>query len=371
MLAGLLWWVLRGRAPPKHRAMGAPPTVVIAQAEQGDMHVYLDSIGTVTPVATVSIASQVTGRVIAVHYREGQHVRQGDPLIDIDPRPFQAALLQAQGTLERDLQVLAQSRMDLERFREAWARKAIPRQQLEDQEKLLRQNQGTVKIDRGALELAQVQLSYCHLTSPVTGRVGLQLVDPGNLVESTTGTPLVVITQIQPITVVFTIPEDALGEVAEAARGAQLAVDAFDRTRTRRLDSGVLIAIDNLVDTTTGTVKLRAQFDNTHEQLFPNQFVNTRLLVRTLRGVTMLPSSAIQHDGRQAFVYVVQDDRVHLQRISTGAVEAGKTQVSGLAPGTQVANSSFEKLVDGARIAISEQAPSAPGSGSGSGSAAP
>jgi multidrug efflux system membrane fusion protein len=309
----------------------------------------------VTPLATVSITSQVTGRVFDVHYREGQRVRRGEPLVDIDPRPFAALLLQAQGTLERDLHVLDQARMDLDRYRAAWARRAIARQQLDDQEKLVLQAEGTVKLDGGAVEYDRIQLGYCRLASPIAGRVGLRLVDPGNLVTANAGPVLAVITQLQPISVVFAISEDHLGEVrAQPDHGAGLAVEALDRVQARRLATGQLIAIDNQIDTTTGTVRLRARFDNADEALFPNQFVNARLRITTLRGVTAVPSAAIQRNGEIAFVYVVAAGRVHLQRVTPGAVAGELTQVTGIAPGAVVAITSFEKLRDGAPIAIAE-----------------
>jgi multidrug efflux system membrane fusion protein len=262
--------------------------VTTAIAKKGNIGVYLEAIGTVTPVYTSSITAQVNGLVTAVHYVEGQIVHKGDPLIDIDPRPFQAQVLQSRGALLRDINVLAQAKMDLERYRAAWARNAIPKQQLDDQEKLVLQDEGQVKSDQGNLQFFQVQLGWCHITAPFTGRIGLRLVDPGNVVvlsaanQINSTTSLVVITQTQPITVVFTIAEDNLSEVrARVRHGATLSVTAFDRALQAKIASGTLTAIDNQVDTTTGTVKLRATFDNTDDGLFPNQFVNTRLLVKT------------------------------------------------------------------------------------------
>ena len=349
---GLIWWVFRGRErAPRHAAV-APVTVVAAAAQRADMPVTRDAIGTVTPVYTNQIASQVTGQVMSVSYKEGQLVERGTPLVDIDPRPFEATLLQAQGVLERDTQVLAQAKMDLQRYRAAWAKNAIAKQQLDDQEKLVLQTEGTVKNDRGTVKYDQVQLSYCHITAPIVGRVGLRLVDPGNLVAAASGTTLAVITQLQPISVVFTVSEDDLGPVLEQTRqGAHLSVDAMSRTQSKRLATGTLITIDNQIDTTTGTVKLRALFDNQDEALFPNQFVNTRLLVRTLRAALTLPSSAIQHDGTEAFVFVIKDGHVHMQHVTTGVIEGDTTQIEGIAPGTLVANSSFEKLQDGVPVA--------------------
>ncbi len=335
---------------------GATP-VATATAKKGNIGVYLEAIGTVTPVHTASITSQVNGLVIAVHYTEGQIVHKGDPLIDIDPRPFQAQVLQAQGTLERDINVLAQAKMDLERFRAAWARNAIPKQQLDDQEKLVLQDEAQVKSDQGNLQFLQVQLGWSHITAPFTGRVGLRLVDPGNVVVLTAAnqvnvtTSLVVITEIQPITVVFTLAEDNLSEVrAQMRRGASLPVYAFDRALETKIATGVLTAIDNQIDTTTGTVKLRATFDNADDALFPNQFVNARLLVKTLRGVTTIPSHAIQHNAQATFVYVIRDGEARIQNVKTGATDAGMTVVEGIRAGTVVATSNFDKLQNGVPV---------------------
>jgi multidrug efflux system membrane fusion protein len=337
-------------------AGGGPVTLTTATATKGSIGVYLDSIGTVTPVYTASITSQVTGPVIAVHFTEGQIVSKGTPLIDIDPRPFQATLLQAQGTLERDEAILAQGMMDRDRYREAWARNAIPKQTLDDQEKIVLQQAGTVKNDQGTVAFDQVQLGYCHITAPISGRVGLRLVDPGNVVQSSGTTTLAVITQLQPITVIFTIPEDNLGQVQPRLRQrAKLPVEAFDRAALKKIGSGTLLTLDNQIDTTTGTVKGRASFDNKDASLFPNEFVNTRLLVNTLQGATIIPSSAIQHNGNASFVYVIQDNTAHQKSVKPGVSEGDNTEVTGINPGDVVANSSFDKLQDKAKIVVSKQ----------------
>ncbi len=336
------------------RGFGGPVTATVATARKGDIGFYLDSIGTVTPVYTASITSQANGIVTAVHYREGQIVRKGDSLIDIDPRPYQATLTQAQGTLERDQNVLGQAKMDLERYRDAWARKAIPKQTLDDQEKLVLQSEGTVKLDEGIVQYDQVQLSYCHITAPIDGRVGLRLVDPGNVVQSSGGLTLLVIAQIQPITIIFTIAEDNLGQVQPRLRqNAKLTVDAFDRASTKKITTGTLMTLDNQIDTTTGTVKARASFANKDGMLFPNQFVNVRLLVDTIRGATLIPSAAIQHNGKTAFVFVVQNDVAHNRTIQTGVTDNGVTQVTGINPDEEVATSSFDKLQENSKIAVS------------------
>jgi multidrug efflux system membrane fusion protein len=354
----------------------APPpakiAVTSATAKQGNIGVYLDAIGTVTPVYTDSITSQVSGLVVAVHYKEGQLVSKGDPLVDIDSRPYRATLLQAQGALERDQNLLAQAQMDLERYREAWARNAIAKQILDDQEKLVLQDEGTVKNDEGTVQYDQIQVEYCHITAPIAGRVGLRLVDPGNVVQSSGTTTLAVITQLEPITVIFTIPEDSLGPVEDRLRAkAKLAVDAFDRTAQTKIASGSLLTLDNQIDTTTGTVKGRAQFDNKNDALFPNQFVNTRLLVNTLQGVTLIPASAIQQNGQASFVYVIQNNIAHMRSIKPGVTDGGVTQVDGINPGDVVANSSFDKLQDNTAVVISSNTVSKPTPTGTTGSSAP
>jgi multidrug efflux system membrane fusion protein len=352
----------------------APPkiTVTSTTAKKGDIGVYLDAIGTVTPVYTDSITSQVNGLVVAVHYTEGQLVRKGDPLVDIDSRPYRATLLQAQGALERDENVLAQAQMDLERYRASWARNAIAKQILDDQEKLVLQDQGTVKNDQGTVRYDELQVEYCHITAPIAGRVGLRLVDPGNVVQSSGAVTLAVITQLEPITVIFTIPEDSLGPVeAQLHKKATLTVSALDRTAQTPIASGKLLTLDNQIDTTTGTVKARAVFDNKNDALFPNQFVNTRLLVNTLQGVTLVAASAIQQNGQASFVYVIQNNIAHIRSIKTGVTNGGVTQVDGINPGDVVANSSFDKLQDNTAVVVSNKVSTQPSPAGANGNSAP
>jgi len=371
-IAAYLLWTHHENAQKK-AAPGPPKTAITtATANKGDIGVYLNSIGTVTPVYTDSITSQVTGVVVAVHFKEGQVVKKGDPLVDIDSRPFRATLLQAQGALERDENVLAQAQMDVERYRAAWARNAIQKQLLDDQEKVVLQDQGTVKNDQGTVQYDQVQVDFCHITAPISGRVGLRLVDPGNLVQSAGTVTLAVITQLDPITVVFTIPEDSLGPVAaRLQKKATLAVDAYDRAAQTRIASGKLLTLDNQIDTTTGTVKARAVFANKNAGLFPNQFVNTRLLVNTLQGVTLVPASTIQQNGQASFVYVIQNNVAHIRTVKPGVSEGGITQVDGVNPGDVLANSGFDKLQDNAAVMVSNNAPNKPAAASTSGSSAP
>jgi multidrug efflux system membrane fusion protein len=330
--------------------------VTTATAQKGNIGVYLEAIGTVTPVYTASIISQVTGMVTQVHYTEGQLVKKGQPLIEINPAPYEATLLQAQGTLEKDTQILAQAEMDLQRYRDAWAKNGIPKQTLDDQEKIVLQDQGTVKNDEGTVKYDEVQLGFCHITSPISGRVGLRLVDPGNVVQANGTTTLAVITQEQPITVIFTIPEDSLAQVqAQTKHGKKLTVDALDRSQQTKVGSGKLLTVDNQIDTTTGSVKLRALFENKNDALFPNQFVNTRLLVTTLQGVTLIPSSAIQRNGTTAYVYLLQNGAAQIRNIKPGVSDGGNTEVQGINPGDVIATSSFEKLQNGSKIVVSKQ----------------
>jgi len=338
--------------------MTGPVPVTVASATKGDIGLYIDALGTVTPAATASITPQASGVLTAVHYREGQFVHKGDELIDIDPRPYQATLLQAQGTLERDTNILAQAQMDLERYRAAWARNGINKQLLDDQEKIVLQDQGTVKNDQGTVNYDEVQLGYCHITSPISGQVGLRLVDPGNVVQAGGTDALVVITQMQPTTVIFAQAEDSLAQVQGRMRQLHsLPVEAWDRNSSNKLATGKLLTINNQIDTTTGTVKLRATFDNKNGALFPNQFVNTRLLVNTLNGVTLIPTGAVQHNGQVAFVYLIDAAKgVAAQRkIKPGVSDNGLVAVQGINPGDQVATSSFEKLQDGSKITVSKQ----------------
>ncbi|CAG4918386.1 efflux RND transporter periplasmic adaptor subunit [Paraburkholderia saeva] len=341
----------------------APQAVTIrtAAAHTGDLGVYVEALGTVTPVATVNVYSQVNGTVDAVHYTEGQMVRRGDPLIDIDPRAYEAQLQQAEGTLQHDRAVLDQAVMDLARYKEAADQQAIARQQYEDQRLTVEQYRGTVKNDEGQVQYAKVQLGYCHITSPISGRIGLRLVDPGNVVFSGSSTSIAVITQLQPITVVFNVAEDNLAQVHdEITQRASLPVDIFDRSQQTKIASGKLLTLDNQVDTSTGTVRFRGEFDNAQLTLYPNQFVNARLLVKTLKSVVLVPTAALQHNGTQAFVYVLAGNTVKMRHVTELATENDASAVSGIDAGTVVAVSSFDKLQDGARITVQNAAP--PGS---------
>jgi multidrug efflux system membrane fusion protein len=345
------------------RPQGA--SITVGQSKTGNINIYVDALGTVTPVFTVTVYSQVTGRVLEVHYTEGQLVQKGDPLVEIDPQPYEATLKQAQGTLQHDEGLLSQARMDLARYQAAWARNAIAKQQLDDQEHTVRQYEGTVKADEGTVDYDQVQLSYCHIVAPISGKVGLRLVDPGNTIFAGTASTLVVITQLQPITVVFNVSEDDIPQVQAQLKGGRgLAVAAFDRANTKQIDSGMLTSLDNQIDTTTGTVKFRATFPNKNLDLFPNQFVNARLLLKTLRNVVLVPSASVQHNGTAAFVYVVQQNNtVSVQNITTLTSNEQVTAVQGVNAGVSLATSGFDRLENGTLVAVRAQSAGQSGGG--------
>ncbi len=329
-------------------------TITVGQSRSGDIGIYVNALGTVTPTYTVSVFSQITGRVMEVHYKEGQMVRKGEPLIDIDPRPSEATLKQAEGSLQHDQGLLTQAKIDLQRYKDAYAKNAIAKQQLDDQEQTVVQFEGTVKADEGTVAYDRVQLEYCHIVSPIAGRVGLRLVDPGNTVFAGSGSTLIVITQLEPITVVFNVSEDDLPRVQEQLNANnKLSVDIFDRANEHLLEGGMLTSLDNQVDTTTGTVRFRAEFANKGMALFPNQFVNARLLVKMLQGVTLLPTPAIQHNGTSDFVYVVKpDNTVAVQNVTSLTNNETDTAVKGLDASVKIATSGFDRLENGAHVTV-------------------
>jgi multidrug efflux system membrane fusion protein len=357
LLAIVLIAVLIAHKPKdtKNAALDEPQvaTIKTATVHTGDIGLYVEALGTVTPLSTVNVYSQITGRVMAVNYREGQMVRKGQELIEVDPRPYEAQLEEAQGTLEHDRGLLAQAKIDLARYQKASALNAIARQTLEDQEQAVVQYQGTVRNDEGQVKYAQVQLSYCHLEAPAFGRVGLRLVDPGNTIFSGSSNALVVITQLQPISVVFNVAEDNLDKVhGQILHRRALPIDVYDRSQQQKLASGTLLTLDNQVDTTTGTVRFRGEFANKDLTLFPNQFVNARLLVDTLRDKPLVPSAAVQRNGVQTFVYIVNGDTVKTHDITELTSDGSVSAVQGLAAGDVVAITGFDKLQDGAKITV-------------------
>ena len=339
---------------PKSPPAPAALPISVTTAQKGDIGVYVNALGSVTALYTVTIKSRVDGQLMSVNYREGQMVKQGDVLAEIDPRPFQALLTQAQGQYERDKALLDNAYIDLARFQTAITKNAIPKQQLDTQVATVHQLEGIVKNDQGVLDNAKVQLDYCKITSPISGRVGLRLVDPGNVVQTTDTTGMLVITQVQPITVVFTAAEDSLPQIQERLRrGDRPIVEAFDRAQTKKIATGTLLTFDNLIDTTTGTIKLKATFPNADNALFPNQFVNARLLVNKQRGVTLIPTAAIQRNAQGAFVYLVKPDQtIAIQTVSVGTTDGNVAAVEGLKAGDTIAVDGFDKLQDGIKVVV-------------------
>jgi multidrug efflux system membrane fusion protein len=328
--------------------------VAVDTVRQGNIGVYINALGTVTPVYTVTVTSRVVGELREVHYREGQMVHKGDLLALIDPRPYQAVLTQAQGQLARDQAVLKNAYIDLNRYKTIYQQRAIPEQQLATQQATVEQEEGTVKVDEGNLQSATVNVEYARITSPIDGRVGLRLVDPGNIVQANGTTGLLTITQLKPITIIFTIAEDYLSEVADEMRaGHKLRVDALDRENQNELAQGTVLTIDNQIDPTTGTVKVRASFSNQDYKLFPNEFVNAKLLVKTLNDVNLIPTAAIQRNNDLTFLYVVNPDRtVHSRNINVAATDGNIAGVTGVSPGETIVIDGFDKLQDGVKVSI-------------------
>src|ERR1700691_1206928 len=308
---------------------GAAP-VDAAKAVKGNIGVYVTGLGAVTPIYTVTIHTRVDGELMQILYKEGDLVKKGDKLAEIDPRPYQAQLTQYEGQLIRDQALLDNARIDQTRYETLIKQNAIPEQQLATQIALVKQDEGTVKNDEGLIESVKVDLVYCNITAPITGRIGLRLVDPGNIVQTTDTTGLLVITQLQPISVIFTISEDQLPAIfAKQSAGQKLPVDAFNREMTKKLVSGTLTTIDNQIDQTTGTVKLRATFDNAHNELFPNQFVNARLLQQEKLGVVLVPSAAVQRNSSSTYVYVVNpDSTVTVRQVKVGTSDDNNTEIT-------------------------------------------
>jgi multidrug efflux system membrane fusion protein len=360
LIAGGVWWAVfhpRPQSPAGKGRFGAggPVPVVAATAQKGDMGIALNALGTVTPLATVTVKTQIAGQLTQIAFHEGQTVHAGDFLAQIDPRPYELALAQYQGQLTRDQALLRSAQLDLERYRTLVAQDSIAKQQLTTQESLVQQYQGTIVTDMAQVNNAKLNLTYCHIIAPVEGRVGLRQVDQGNYVQTSDANGLVVITQLHPITVIFTLPEDNLPMILKRLHGgAILPVNAFDRSQSMLLATGTLKTLDNQIDTATGTVKLRAQFDNEDETLFPNQFVNAQLLVDTLHDATIIPTAAIQRGAPGTFVYqVAADNTVTVRPVKLGPASGEKVSIlSGLDVGDMVVVDGADKLREGAQVTL-------------------
>ena len=335
-----------------------PVPVAAVPTKKGDMKVYINGLGSVTPLNMVTVHSRVDGELMEVLFTEGQIVKSGQLLARIDPRPFEVQLAQAEGQMAHDQALLINSKIDLERYRVLWQQDSIPKQQLDTQDALVRQYEGAIKTDQGQIDSAKLQLTYSRITSPITGRIGLRLVDPGNIIHAADVNGLLVITQLQPITVIFPIPEDYLPPVITALnKGSHLPVDAYNREQTQKLATGVLLTTDNQIDPTTGTVKLKAIFDNKDSLLFPSQFVNASLLIDTKKDVLIIPSAALQRGPQGAYVYAVKPDQTAtVRQVVIGEVQGGDASIrSGLSVGDLVVVDGAERLREGAKVEVKGQ----------------
>jgi multidrug efflux system membrane fusion protein len=358
-LAGWFWFgpssgdqaKAKGKGDPNAR----PMPVVAAPARKGTIEVYIDALGTVTPRNTVVVRTRVDGQLVSVSFREGQDVKSGDLLAQIDPRPFEVMLTQANGQMARDQALLKNAQIDLERYQTLLAQDSISKQQVDTQAALVRQYQGTVQSDQGAIDNARLQITYSRITAPIPGRVGLRQVDPGNMIHASDSNGLVTITEVKPVTVIYPVPEDNVPRIFKRMQsGPDMAVDAYDRSGNKKLATGRLLTIDNQIDTSTGTVKLKAEFPNQDGALFPNQFVNVRMGVETHQDATLVPTAAIQRGAPGTFVFLVKEDKsVAVTPVKLGAVEGETTEVlSGLQPGNLVVVDGADKLRDGAKVEL-------------------
>jgi multidrug efflux system membrane fusion protein len=361
LLAGLVWWTQRASVPQdaSGRRNGAPMSIVPETVGKGDIGISLNALGTVTSLATVTVRTQISGYLVSVVFKEGDEVKKGDLLAEIDSRPYEATLAQMRGQLARDEAMLKGAQVDLTRYQGLAAQNAVPHQQLDTQTALVAQDLGTVEADRAMVKAAEVNLAYTKIVSPLDGRVGLRLVDQGNYVTPGDANGMVVITQIQPISVLFTVPEDNLPAIAKRLQaGATLPATALDRSGASKLADGTLETFDSQIDPTTGTIKLRAIFPNANKTLFPNQFVNIRLLLDTHKGVVTMSSAGIQRGIPGTFVYLINaDGTVSVRPVKLGATEGDRVEViSGLQQGDRVVIDGADKLREGAKVVIRSEA---------------
>jgi membrane fusion protein, multidrug efflux system len=374
IVAGIVWWTKQQSAPQAPNARGGAPMSIVPEAvTKGDINVNINALGTVTSLATVTIRSQISGYLQKVVFTEGDEVKKGDLIAQIDPRPYEATLAQANGNLARDQALLKGAQVDLARYQGLAAQNAVPRQTLDTQVALVAQDQGTVEADKAAVKSAEVNLQYTHILSPLDGRVGLRQVDQGNYVTPGDANGLVVITQLKPISVLFTVPEDNLQAISKRLQaGAGLPSAAFDRSGAKKIADGTLQTFDSQIDPTTGTIKLRAQFPNETETLYPNQFVNIQLLLDTHKDVTIMPTAGVQRGVPGTFVYLVNaDNTVSVRKIDLGVTDGDRVEVrSGLQPGDKIVVDGADKLRDGAKINVRAEA-AAPGAPAAAGAAAP
>jgi multidrug efflux system membrane fusion protein len=355
LIGALTWAVMRSAQPARNRALGGPMPVGVAGVAKGDIAIKLNALGTVTSLATVTVRPQVSGAILKFDFQEGQMVKANDVLAEIDPRPFRAAYDQVVGAMNRDQATLANAQVDLKRDQALYAQKAVSQQVLDTQAALVRSTAATVKADKAAVEGAAINLQFTRITSPVAGRVGLRQVDVGNLVQAGQTNGVVVVTQLQPISVLFALPEDDISDIMGRIRsGATLSVEAYDRGQTVKIAQGALATVDNVIDPTTGTVKLRAMFDNTSGELFPSQFVNIRLLVNTLQNQTWVPAAAVERGSQGSFVYVVQpDSTVKMRTVTLGPQDGDHVAIlKGLNPGEVVVTDGADRLSDGADVIV-------------------